>query len=108
MFRMIYRKLMDQFASDYLAALWDVHHPYRDFGESGEKVLRRLSFVGGGNVEVAVRSIRGEKRAILSLKPSAVFEFALKGKEFEMEFHLGKGAFVESLEAEYDLLGGEE
>lgn len=79
-----------------------------DFGESGEKVLRRLSFVGGGNVEVAVRSIRGEKRAILSLKPSAVFEFALKGKEFEMEFHLGKGAFVESLEAEYDLLGGEE
>ena len=30
------RKMLDQFASDNLGALWDVHHPYRDFGESGD------------------------------------------------------------------------
>ncbi|MBO5868039.1 MAG: AMP-dependent synthetase, partial [Oscillospiraceae bacterium] len=29
------RSLLDRFASDYLAAAWDVHHPYRDYGESG-------------------------------------------------------------------------
>ena len=27
------RALLDRFASDNLAALWDVHHPYRDNGE---------------------------------------------------------------------------
>ena len=26
------RSMMDRFASDYLGALWDVHHPYRDLG----------------------------------------------------------------------------
>ena len=36
------RKLLDRFASDYLAALWDVHHPYRDFGESGDATIKNL------------------------------------------------------------------
>ena len=36
------RRLLDQFASDYLAALWDVHHPYRDFGESGDTTIKNL------------------------------------------------------------------
>ena len=36
------RKLLDQFASDYLAAMWDVHHPYRDFGESGDTTIKNL------------------------------------------------------------------
>ena len=36
------RKLMDDFASDYLAALWDMHHPYRDCGESADTTIKNL------------------------------------------------------------------
>ncbi len=36
------RKLMDDFASDYLAALWDMHHPYRDWGESADTTIKNL------------------------------------------------------------------
>ena len=36
------RRLLDRFASDYLAALWDVHHPYRDFGESSDATIKNL------------------------------------------------------------------
>ena len=34
------RKMMDSFACDQLAALWDVHHPFRDFGESGDTTIK--------------------------------------------------------------------
>ena len=36
------RSLLDRFASDYLASAWDVHHPYRDFGESGDTTIKNL------------------------------------------------------------------
>ena len=36
------RKLLDDFASDYLAALWDMHHPYRDYGESADTTIKNL------------------------------------------------------------------
>ena len=36
------RSVLDHFASDYLAALWDVHHTYRDFGESGDTTIKNL------------------------------------------------------------------
>ena len=36
------RRLMDSFACDQLAALWDVHHPYRDHGESADTTIRNL------------------------------------------------------------------
>ncbi|MBR7112185.1 MAG: AMP-binding protein [Clostridia bacterium] len=36
------RAMLDRFASDCLAALWDVHHPYRDCGESGDKTIKNL------------------------------------------------------------------
>ncbi len=36
------RKVLDHFASDYLAALWDVHHTFRDFGESGDTTIKNL------------------------------------------------------------------
>lgn len=36
------RALMDYYACDELAALWDVHHPYRDFGESIEETIVNL------------------------------------------------------------------
>ena len=36
------RSLLNRFASDSLAALWDVHHPYRDFGESGDTTIKNL------------------------------------------------------------------
>ncbi|MBO5868437.1 MAG: AMP-binding protein [Oscillospiraceae bacterium] len=36
------RNMLDQFASDNLGALWDVHHPYRDFGESGDATIKNL------------------------------------------------------------------
>ena len=36
------RNMMDRFASDYLGALWDVHHPYRDYGESGDATVKNL------------------------------------------------------------------
>ena len=36
------RSMLDQFASDYLAALWDVHHTFRDFGESGDTTIKNL------------------------------------------------------------------
>ena len=36
------RKLLDHFACDQLGVLWDVHHPYRDFGESPATTITNL------------------------------------------------------------------
>ena len=36
------RNLLNNFASDNLGALWDVHHTYRDFGESGDTTIKNL------------------------------------------------------------------
>ena len=36
------RNMLDEFASDYFAALWDVHHTYRDMGESGDATIKNL------------------------------------------------------------------
>lgn len=36
------RALMDEFACDWLGALWDIHHPYRDMGESADVTIRNL------------------------------------------------------------------
>ena len=36
------RALLESYASDWLGALWDVHHPYRDFGESGDATIKNL------------------------------------------------------------------
>ena len=36
------RDLMNRFASDNLAALWDVHHPYRDAGETPSVTITNL------------------------------------------------------------------
>ncbi len=36
------RDLLDSFADDNLGALWDFHHPYRDFGESPDITVRNL------------------------------------------------------------------
>ena len=36
------RSLLDYYASDRLAALWDVHHPYRDNGESADQTIKNL------------------------------------------------------------------
>ena len=36
------RRLMDEYAYDELAVLWDMHHPYRDFGESADATIKNL------------------------------------------------------------------
>ena len=36
------RKLLDNYACDELAALWDMHHPCRDFGETPDITIRNL------------------------------------------------------------------
>ena len=36
------RDVLNRFASDRLAALWDLHHPYRDRGESPETTIQNL------------------------------------------------------------------
>ena len=36
------RNLLNTFASDNMGALWDVHHTYRDFGESGDTTIKNL------------------------------------------------------------------
>ena len=36
------RALLDEFACDELGALWDIHHTYRDFGESGDTTIKNL------------------------------------------------------------------
>ena len=36
------RNMLDGFASDNLAVLWDVHHPYRDAGESPAQTITNL------------------------------------------------------------------
>ena len=36
------RAMLDSFASDNLAALWDIHHPYRDNGESADQTIKNL------------------------------------------------------------------
>ena len=36
------RKMLDDFACDQLAVVWDVHHPYRDFGESPARSIENL------------------------------------------------------------------
>lgn len=78
-----------------------------EFGALGEKVVRKLRCFGRGELALTIRSERGEKRAELVLEPYAAAEFALKGREFEIEFVLKSGAAVERLEVEFDLIGGE-
>ena len=36
------RDLLEAYASDRLGALWDVHHPYRDFDESADTTIKNL------------------------------------------------------------------
>ncbi|MBQ9252101.1 MAG: AMP-binding protein [Clostridia bacterium] len=36
------RNLLDDYARDELAALWDMHHPYRDFKETPDATIRNL------------------------------------------------------------------
>lgn len=36
------RKMLDGYACDALAVVWDVHHPYRDFGESPVQSIKNL------------------------------------------------------------------
>ena len=36
------RALMDAFASDNLAALWEIHHPHRDHGEDADTTITNL------------------------------------------------------------------
>ena len=36
------RELLDQIESDNVAALWDIHHPYRFAGESPEQTVQNL------------------------------------------------------------------
>lgn len=36
------RDVLNTYASDHLAALWDLHHPYRDHGESAETTIQNL------------------------------------------------------------------
>ncbi len=36
------RKMLESFASDYTGALWDMHHPYRDFDESADTTIKNL------------------------------------------------------------------
>ncbi len=36
------RAVLDDFASDYLGALWDMHHPYRDMAESADATIKNL------------------------------------------------------------------
>ena len=36
------KKILDEVASPYVAALWDMHHPYRYFGESAETTIANL------------------------------------------------------------------
>ena len=36
------RSMLESFASDYTGALWDMHHPYRDFGESADTTIKNL------------------------------------------------------------------
>ena len=36
------RRCLEQYASDRLGALWDMHHPYRDFGESADTTIKNL------------------------------------------------------------------
>ncbi len=36
------RRALDDFASDNLGALWDMHHPYRDMGESADTTIKNL------------------------------------------------------------------
>ena len=36
------RALMDDYASDHLGALWHMHHPYRDRGESPDTTIKNL------------------------------------------------------------------
>ena len=36
------RTLLESYASDFTGALWDMHHPYRDFGESADTTIKNL------------------------------------------------------------------
>ena len=36
------RAVLDDFASDALGALWDIHHPYRDHGEDADTTIKNL------------------------------------------------------------------
>ncbi|MDR1560241.1 MAG: AMP-binding protein [Clostridiales bacterium] len=49
------RKLLESIASDAVAALWDMHHPYRFFGESPETTAQNLgAFIKHAHVKDSV------------------------------------------------------
>ena len=77
-----------------------------EFEKSGEKVIRKIRFLGRGSVEVRVASDRGEKVFSLNLDENAARELALKGKSFDLTLSFSTGACVEKIEFEYDVLGG--
>ena len=37
-----FRSFLEGYASDWLGALWDMHHTYRDFGESADTTIKNL------------------------------------------------------------------
>ena len=73
-----------------------------DFGSLGEKVLRKLSVCGRGEVRMTVRSERGVRSFSMQLIGGGEAEFALKGRRFDLEIELKAEAAVESVQIEYE------
>ena len=95
------RDLLDSFACDQLAVVWDVHHPYRDFGESPAQSIKNLGayvrhvhmrdsdddgkycLIGEGTFPItevmrALSSIDYDGFVSLEWKPEWMEDFALK------------------------------
>ncbi|HOO22350.1 MAG TPA: AMP-binding protein [Clostridia bacterium] len=96
------KNVLDHFASDYLAALWDIHHTYQFANESAEDTIKNLGayvrhlhikdskkqgdkiiycLLGEGDIPLnsvfdALRSINYEKFMSLELQPSWIEDFA--------------------------------
>ena len=51
------RAFLESYACDELGALWDMHHPYRDFGESADATIKNLGTYGISSEKTTLRSL---------------------------------------------------
>ena len=81
------RKLLDKVASPFVAALWDVHHPYRYFGETPAQTWENLDGqIRYVHLKDSIMDASGKAKYRMlgsgNLPLTAVFEL-LKEKEFD-------------------------
>lgn len=79
-----------------------------DFGDTGEKVLRKIVLRGRGQCVLTVSGRNGEKELFFDMENGGetALDALLKGERFSLLFRLVKGCEIESMKVTYDKVEG--